>query len=127
MRLVRSWPRRIPAGRQGVTDTLEKLVIDEFDYTPLGAIDDDVLLLEWDMLALHDELHDFMTACYEHPQRVRVAPYPLFHVDERGPVWCHRRVTSWGDRWIQWQEPYCDFFSFGMTYLPRQLVRAFLA
>lgn len=127
MRILRSWPRVVPEGRVGVDDTLEKLVMEDYDYSPLGAVDDDVLLLEWDMLPMQDELHAFMRAATQQQRLLRVAPYPLYHVDSPGPVWCHRRITQTGERWIQWQEPTCDLFSFGLIWLPRDLVRAFLA
>lgn len=52
MRWLRSWPARQPYGRPHVVDRLERLVIDDYDYTPLGEIDDDAIIIEWVYLTL---------------------------------------------------------------------------
>lgn len=129
MRIVRSWPATIPPDRPHVVDQLPRLQLADFDYTPLGDIADDVLLLEWDMAVSLGDLERFARRAAETPGRVLVAPYPLYHVGPY-PVQAHRRVTGPGcddTRWIRVNEPDADLFGLGMAYLPRQLIRAFLA
>lgn len=127
MRWVRSWPAGdVPPGRAHVVDELPRLVIADYDYTPLGALDDDVCLIEWDMaLSLEDRLA-FERSVSIAPAHVLVAPYRLYLLGQ--PVWAHRRVFSnYRTRWVMTGETHCELFSFGLIYLPRALVRAFLA
>lgn len=127
MRWVRSWPRVIPPGRAYVVDDMERIVLDDYDYTPLGKIDEDVIVIEWDMALSREDRDRFARIAERHPRRVIVAPYKLYHVADQ-PVWAHRLVDRHGrESWVQGGETYCDYFGFGLIYLPRELVRAFLA
>jgi len=38
VKLVRSWPQRVPAGRSYVVDDAERLVISAHDYQPLRKL-----------------------------------------------------------------------------------------
>src|SRR6266705_1341970 len=78
MRLIRSWPAKPPAGRACVQDGMERLVMDGYDYRCIEAIDDDVLLLEWDIAIGEHELVRFAERARQAPDRVLVAPYPLY-------------------------------------------------
>jgi hypothetical protein len=128
VRLLRSWPVKIPDGRSFVVDQTTKLVIDGYDYSPLGDVDDDVVLLEWDVAVDQEGLQRFVAAAAEDLGRVIVAPYRLFVATQSGrplpkPVWCHRRADG---RHVHTGEPTCAMFGLGMVYLPRRLVAAFL-
>jgi hypothetical protein len=137
MRLLRSWPARIPEGRNYVTDSIDRLVISNHDYRPLGGIDDDVLLLEWDIAVDLEQLQAFAERARERTGRVLVAPYripaDLYHLP--APCWAHRRwdgtgqgtVVPEGARPVETGDATCNLFGLGMCYLPRALVRRFLA
>jgi hypothetical protein len=130
VRLLRSWPPKIPAGRSFVVDATEKLTIDGYDYAPLGDVADDVVLLEWDIAVDADGLERFVALARSDPSRVVVAPYRLYvstNSDRplpRGPVWAHRRADG---SHVDTGEPACALFGLGMVYLPRAVVAAFLA
>ncbi len=133
MQLVRSWPcdadmaRLAAAGRTGVADDLPRLITSDYDYTALRDIADDVCVIEWDIVADTPALQAFMYTCQQAPQQVRVAAHLLYTVAPE-PVWAHRVVTDdqGTERWISEGEEYCDYFAFGLIYLPRAAVAAFL-
>jgi DNA-binding transcriptional LysR family regulator len=135
VRLLRSWPEIVPTGRAHVVDDIDRLVIRDYDYrTALGAVDDDILLVEWDLAVDKDDLTRFATRAAAEPARVRVAPYRLYHYssgrDRPAPIWVHRRYI--GDpqtgRLVHVGEgdPTCHLWGLGLTYLPRAVVRAYL-
>jgi hypothetical protein len=137
MRLVRSWPVRIPEGRAHVVDEIERLVIDNHHYGPLAAIDGDILLLEWDVAVGQEDLRHFARHALQDPARVLVAPYRIY-ADTYGlpaDIWAHRRwdgtgagtVTPVGATGVSTGDPTCNLFALGMAYLPRSLVRRFCA
>lgn len=137
MRLIRSWPDRIPEGRSYVVDDIERLVISRHDYKPLAAVDDDVLLLEWDMAVGQEDLRRFADRAAESPDRVLVAPYVIY-ADTYGlpsDVWAHRHwdgtgagtISPTGAIPVATGDPTCNLFGLGMCYLPRELVRRFAA
>lgn len=128
MRTIRSWPLNAPPDRVGVDDDIERLTINDYDYTPLQDIDEDVLLVEWDIQVDPAALAAFAATCAAEPERVRVAPFRLYTVAPE-PVCAHRVVTddeTGAERWLHEGEEYADYFAFGLTYLPRAIVRAFL-
>lgn len=125
MKLLRSWPFRIPQYRAHVVDGIQHLVIDRFDYRNLDLVDDDVLLIEWDLAVSREDLAEFADRCRKAPECVLVAPYLLYNPD--GPVWAHRRYREAPEPdYVYENEPICHLFGFGLTYLPRDLVKAFL-
>lgn len=129
MRWLRSWPAVIPPHRAHVVDDLERLVIADYDYTPLGAIDDDVVLIEWDMALAPDDMEQFDRAAKYYHENPLVAPYKLYYVSNNGrdrPVWAHRKLTEAGEDWIRAWDNFADYVGFGLIYLPRRVVRAFL-
>lgn len=133
MRIIRSWPATIPAGRAYVHDEHERLVIDDHDYHSLDSIDDDILLLEWDIAVGREDLAEFAARAAAAPGRVLVAPYQLYFYAsqrERAPVWAHRRYEGTPEtgtlRHVTPADESCHLWGLGMTYLPRHVVRAFL-
>jgi hypothetical protein len=134
MRLIRSWPRHVPDGRSYVVDGADRWVMDNCDYRPLfETVDDDVLLLEWDIAVSKEDVTHFAALAAKDPGRVLVAPYRIYY--ERllpEPVWAHRR---WGGEPRGMAHPAgatpvttgaatCNLFGLGMVYLPRDLMRA---
>jgi hypothetical protein len=82
MKLVRSWPAVIPEGRFYVVDDIPKFIMGDegerqFDYRGLVDLDDDVVLIEWDIAIGAEQLALFMARAKDEPDRVRVAPYYL--------------------------------------------------
>ncbi|TKG58896.1 hypothetical protein [Prauserella endophytica] len=101
-------------------------MIQDFDYRSLGLVDDDVVMLEWDIAVSKEHLERFIERAHNDPHQVLAAPYLLYNPD--GTVWAHRRYTAPGSRrYVREHEPFCHLFGLGMTYLPRRIVREFLA
>ena len=133
MKVIRSWPAEIPDGRCYVVDTLPRLVMTGYDYRCLAYVDDDVVLIEWDMAVHREELQTFIDRAVSAPGDVLVAPYRIYEstiksVPLNHPVWPLRRYTDDGTRmrWVEEGEPFCHLFAFGLTYLPRSIVAAYL-
>lgn len=136
MRLVRSWPARVPAGRARVEDGMERLVMYAYDYTVLGDLDDDVLLLEWDIAVGGEELAAFAAKAATEPDRMLSAPYRLY-------PGCSIKRAGAGATWAAWRyrhtphssgrveaqpgDPYAHITGLGMTYLPRELIQRYLS
>ena len=134
MKLLRSWPSQPPAGRARVEDSIPRLIMDEYDYRILGDADGDVLLLEWDIAVGRDELVRFARRAQENPDRVIVAPYPIYRStiglhDIGQPVWPYRRYSADEQtaRFVQPTDTHCHLFALGMAYLPAAVVKQFLA
>ena len=133
MRWLRSWPLEFDEGqlqsRAHVIDSLPRLYTRDYDYTPLGEIDDDVIIIEWDIAVSSDQAEFFEKLVLIDMGRPLVAAHRLYHVEQDRMVWAHRKMTDevGGERWISELEPQCDRFAFGLIYLPRYLVRQFLA
>jgi hypothetical protein len=138
MRLLRSWPARIPEGRTGyVVDGIERLVIDHHDYGPLAAVEDDCLLIEWDVAVGQEDLRHFADHALEDPDRVLVAPYRIY-ADVYGlpaDIWAHRHwdgtgvgtINPEGATPVSTGDPTCNLFGLGMVWLPGDLVARFAA
>jgi hypothetical protein len=132
VRLIRSWPQQIPPHRSYVQDDLERLVMTDHDYRVLAGLDDDLVLLEWDIAVGQEELRAFIARVRADPTAVLVAPYRLYEAHSgrpSKPAWAHRRFVR-GDMFTEFISPgdeFCHLFGFGMVYLPRDLVRRYLA
>ncbi len=132
MKLVRSWPAVIPEGRSYVVDDIPRFIMDGFDYRGLADLDDDVVLIEWDIAVGGEQLERFMARAAAEPDRVRVAPYLLYRGKREGqtqiPFYCHR-VREQGMRtWVKGpDDTYCHMFGFGLIYLPAEIIRQFVA
>lgn len=137
MRLLRSWPARIPEGRAHVVDDVERLIIDNHHYGPLLDVDDDVLLLEWDIAVGQEDLRRFASLAALQPDRVQVAPYRIYAdaYNLPGDIWAHRSwdgdgigtVRPNGAMPVDTGAPFCQLFGLGMVYLPQALIRRYLA
>ena len=142
MRYVRSWPEEVPQGRAYVTDGVERLVMTKYDYTVLGDVGDDVLLIEWDLAVGQEELQRFAARAASQPDRPLAAPYRLYPRSPRGrhdgslnptrpPEWTAWRYT--GPANISPWEPVepgtetAPLVSFGFIYLPQALIQRYLA
>lgn len=137
MRVLRSWPDRIPEGRAYVVDDLERLVIANCHYGALREVDDDVLLLEWDIVASREDLRAFGEHAQARPGEVLVAPYRIYPdnylIPE--PIWAHRTwdgngagtTCPLGAKPVADDEPTCSLFGLGMVWLPRDVLRAWFA
>lgn len=129
MRLIRSWPATIPDNRAYVVDGMERLVMSGFDYRCLADIDDDLILIEWDIAVSREGLDLFIERAREEPDQIRVAPYRLYPGTYRvpRPIWCHRIRDPGTRRFAKGPEDtHCQMFGFGLVYLPRPLVVGFL-
>lgn len=128
MRLIRSWPATIPEDRSYVVDGIERLVMDGYDYRCLADIDDDIILIEWDIAVGKEELETFIERCKAEPDRVRAAPYRLYIGHNERPIWVHRIRDAGTHRFATAPEDtHCAMFGFGLTYLPKALIDAFMA
>jgi hypothetical protein len=118
-----------------VVDTLDRFIMKDYDYRGLGDLDDDVVLLEWDMAVHREEFESFLGQVREAPDRVLVAPYKVYTATQRPenlrqPVWVPRvyaDASEQSTRHVQPGEPECHLFGLGLTYLPRDLIQGFLA
>lgn len=131
MKLIRSWPFTVPEGRSHVVDDIPRLMMGEetpnFDYRCLLTVDDDVVLIEWDIAIGGEELARFMQRAKDDPTRVRCAPYVLYSDDNATrPFYVHRIRKGREKRWVKGPEDtHCQMFGFGLVYLPAVLVRRF--
>lgn len=130
MRLVRSFPTTIPAGRSYVVDDAERLMNEDYSYRGLVALADDVIHLDWDTAVGRDTLIGFAKRCREAPERVRVAPQRFEAGHRRGfntPRW--NCLTYSNDdqvlNYVATGAPEAHLFGFGMVYLPRAILQEF--
>ncbi len=138
MKLVRSWPETIPEGRSYVVDDIPRFVMGkdgdrQYDYRHLLDLDDDVVLIEWDIAIGAEQLTAFMQRAKAEPDRIRVAPYTLYRKRAREgrqqiPFYVHRVRTHAARCWVRGpQDTHCQMFGFGLIYLPRKLIERFVA
>jgi len=129
VRLIRSWPLRQPTGRNCVIDDAERLYNDNYDYSGLVEVDDDVIHLDWDTAVTREALVRFADLCRAEPESVRVAPQRIYSDSRRGlaeTIWNMKRYEGNGMRYLHTGEPSCHLFGFGMVYLPQALIRGFV-
>jgi hypothetical protein len=130
MRLIRSFPDPLPAGRNYVVDDCERLVNTDYSYRGLVALDDDVIHLDWDTAVGRDTLIEFAKQCRSEPGRVRVAPQRFEAGHRRGfvtPQWNCLVYDHDGQalRYVTETDVEAHLFGFGMVYLPRPVLREF--
>lgn len=129
MRLIRSWPRHPPKGRNYVIDDAERLYNDNYDYSALAELDDDIIHLDWDTVMSRETLSRFADLCRAEPDRVRVAPQRIYADSRRGlpeTIWNLKRYEGSGMRYLRTGEPSCHLFGFGMVYLPKIHIHGFV-
>ena len=134
MKLVRSWPVTIPEGRSYVVDDIPKFLMGDgaagdapFCYRRLANLNDDVVLIEWDIAIGGEQLRTFMQRAHDEPDKVRVAPYLLYRGRSQHPFYVHRVREPGMRTWVKPGDPYCHLFGFGLIYLPRQMIADFVA
>lgn len=137
MKLVRSWPDVIPEGRSYVVDDIPRFIMGrdtpQYDYRGLVDLNDDIVLIEWDIAIGGMELATFMNRAAAEPHRVRVAPYVLYRRGNNGrsphsSFYCHRIREAGTRTWVRGpQDTHCHMFGFGLIYLPADLIRRFVA
>lgn len=140
MKLIRTWPAKIPEGRTGyVVDQIPHVALTNYDMRQVINTGDDILCIEWDLALDKADLITFMEHIDEDPKRVIVAPYK--HYPEANPgmdhaQWAHRRflvddpprtapVRYESCPPVQDDDPFCHIFGFGMVYLPHEELRRF--
>lgn len=136
MKLVRSWPAVIPEGRAYVVDDIPKFMMGsdgdrQFSYHRLAELEDDVVLIEWDIAIGGEQLATFMARAKAEPEQVRVAPYLLYRGGRDGrpqiPFYVHRIRTERARSWAKPGDTHCQMFGFGLVYLPRWAIERFVA
>lgn len=107
----------------------EQLPMDE-DYGPiLAQLEQPTVLIEWDLALTYEDRQRFTRVAEIEPDLVQVAPYKLYPCSTAlaRPVWAHRAIGRDGQyRWLDYQEAWCDLFSFGLVYLPGGLGPAYV-
>lgn len=131
LRLVRSFPLVVPPGRNYVVDDAPRLIMDRYSYRGLADLDDDIILVEWDIAVSREDLAVFAGRARRSSREVLVADYPLYRTPGGGApddqvFSCHRRYTP--DGWLRPCTPddeSCHLFGFGLSYLPRHVIAGF--
>lgn len=125
----RSWPAagEPTAGRARVEDSLPRLLMSGCDYATAQLPEDEpgFCMLEWDV-ALDRTGRDLFAALAEaDPERVLVAPYPIFPVGST-PVVVHKAAESMARvghrRPIEPGQAWAHSFGFGCIYLPQSVL-----
>lgn len=110
-------------------DGLDLVLVDNYDMRFLQDLDDDVILLEWDIAVAQHDLVNFIAHARMAPHLIHVAPYVLYpeSLDEIvAPVWAHRHMLNEMPlqmKWIDYGDSCCDIFSTGMIYLPGNIIQ----
>ena len=111
-------------------DDLPKFVMGGYDYRPLfEQVDDDALIVEWDIAAGAEHFDAMTDLIRANPGEVVAAPYRIYLLPrDPGPHWVMRRFDDAGQtQWVTEADESCHLFGFGMTYVPRDVWRAFNA
>lgn len=130
MKVIRSFPRTVPAGRNYVIDDCVRFVNDDYDYRGLAAFGDDLIHLDWDTAVSRDDLIAFAKLARQAPDRVLVAPVRVEPGSRAGlgeGVWNCRNYFNGGMsmRLARPGDAECDLFGFGMLYLPHVVLARF--
>lgn len=128
MKIVRTWPHKVPPHRGHVLDDLPKFVMGGYDYRPLFEhVDDDVLIVEWDIAVGLEHFEAMTDLARSAPDQVVAAPYRIYLLPrDPGPHWVMRRFDDVDTlRWVTETDESCHTFGFGLTYVPRDVWRAF--
>lgn len=129
MNIIRAVPKKIPKDRNYVVDSLDRVEIQNYDMHFLTEMNDDVILLEWDIAVGQHDLYNFIAHCRDTPNVVHVAPYILYPVslhELTAPAWAHRHMIQEMPLqlgWVDYGDPVCDIFSTGMVYIPKEICK----
>jgi hypothetical protein len=106
----------------------------DYTYEHLVDLDDDVLLIEWDLAVSREDFATFRARAAGARGDVLVAPYRLYATTERteeyaAPPWALQRYVNdeQNMRFCTPNDTHAHLFGFGLVYLPRDLIRAFVA
>jgi hypothetical protein len=130
---IQSFPQGTPddiygMGRSFVLDRhCETVYTNGFDYRRVfESLDDDVILIEWDIAIGPSARARFEQHALRHPLRIQVAPYKLYPVSTNAPdaIWAHRELL---DKPVERFAPWCNYFGFGAIYLPLPTVKQYLS
>lgn len=130
MKIVRTWPAKVPAHRGHVRDDLPRYIMGGFDYRKFFTdVADDVLIVEWDIAVGAEHFDDMLDLIGSDPAAVHTAPYKLYTMPSYpGPHWVMRRFDDAGDlQWCEDDSVSCHTFGFGFTYVPHEVWRAYEA
>jgi hypothetical protein len=126
--LIRTWPAEPPIGRRYVIDGIKRIYMSNYNYVPVfEKLTTDVLIVEWDIAFSPEALEQMSMYISVEPDRIHVAPFKLYPISTALANWvyCHRHIDPlW---WINRFDPYCQMFGLGMTYLPLDIVKQYLA
>lgn len=102
------------------SDSLDTLIIDDFDYSPVVEIatKPGVVLVDWDIAVDRSQAEWFEASCLADLATPRVAPYRIYETNSNH--WVHWRLPH---RWVHRGESHCDGFGFGLTYIPYDLLK----
>jgi hypothetical protein len=130
-------PRRLADGppRGVILDPghCDPVFITGYNYYPLLAgLGDDVTIIEWDMALSWEDRQAWEAHVTAAPGLVQVAPYRQYY------GWCKPDGAQWGFVHRQADRPLaggpgaggdaeCDYFGFGLVYLPLWIIRALVA
>jgi hypothetical protein len=124
----RTWPSTIPDGRNYVVDRLPKAYMkDNTSYEQvLTNLYESSVLVEWDIVIDPDIVRVFNFHIDSAPDTVHVAPYRLYPTSTKleHTVWAHRAFKYGISYWIDAGEVRCDLFSFGLVYIPYEIVQS---
>ena len=152
MKWIRTFPAKIPDNRSYVVDNIPVVYMDRNYLVVLENLIDDTVIVEWDIAFGQEDIETFEKHISEGPGKVHVAPYMLYASGSSLGVpgtagkseWAHRKLASVPasvlgsmitepvegsirtSQFVSRKDTECDFFSFGMTYLPLKIVHQYL-
>lgn len=153
MKWIRTFPAKIPDNRSYVVDNIPIAYMDKNYLIVLENLIDDTVIVEWDIAFGQEDIETFEKHISDSPNIVHVAPYMLYASGSSLGVpgtakkseWAHRKIANVPaeilgsmvdtpiegsiktSQFISRQDNECDFFAFGMIYLPLGVVQKYLA
>ncbi len=121
--IVRSWPASPPPGRPHVVDSLERVLVSDFDYRNVRdrCLSDPaatgVIHLDWDVAVLKEDLKRMRSRALAEPAVGFVAPYRLYP----GHWWAHGSAPGVP---VTWGADTCVLPCWGCIYVPCGLLEA---
>lgn len=138
MKWIRTFPLVIPRNRSYVSDQVERVYIEDYNFSPLLDQHEDIAMLEWDIVLSAEQMAEWERRIRSNPDSIRVLPYRLpYHYDStsQAPAWAHRHAEPadinnlehlrQNRDWVREGDPTCELFGFGATYIPVEMLLAF--
>jgi hypothetical protein len=134
IKVVRSWPVKVPDNHAYIHDDFERVMVDDYNYIELVKLGRDVIHLDWDVAVSPEDLDMFALYANDDRARVNVVPMYLYPGSPNGatfrsgnrPIWnVYQKLdhAPW-QRECEPRDAYCSVFGFGMVYLPYRWLRA---